>query len=400
MSDRVERVTEDSELEETRPEIDIEAERVEEAEVREIAASPGQGRRGGRGALFFSLLALLLVAGGLAVGYQQWQRIEGELTRVGQSVDQSTRQRGEIKSGLESVRQAFDSQAQQLDRERKRFAERNVQLEKERLQLQRARERVQRQNLEMRDALEAMSRRVGNDSDRWIAAEADYLMQVASTRLQLAGDVPAAILALQAADARLRDSGDPGWIGVRELLTTEISRLKGVQVPDLAGLSARLTSLAQQVDSLEMPGAMTQPEVPPTQSESVDAGTRNLDTLLHDAWRGFKSVMVIRRRGTPMAATLPPEQHFFVRQNLRLQLQSARFALLLRDQALYRLHLQTASRWLQEFFDPEQAGTGSTLEALDKLQQVQLEPEMPDITGSLIALRKRLKSEGEEGEAQ
>lgn len=400
-----ERAKEDAELEETRQEIDIDAERVEDAEVREIPVPPGEGRKGGRRlALFFSLMALLLVAGGLAVGYQQWQRMEGELARVGQRVDQSARQRAELQAGLASVRQAFDSRAQQLEAEQKRFAEGNSQLEKERFQLQQTRENEQRRSLEMRDALEAMSRRIGSDSDRWVAAEADYLMQVANTRLQLAGDVPAAILALQAADARLRDSGDPGWIGVRELLATEISHLKGVQLPDLAGLSAQLTGLAQQVDLLVMPGSGARSETLPAlpvETGGVEAEERDLDTLLQDAWEGFKSVVVIRRQGTPMAATLPPEQHFFVRQNLRLQLQSARLALLLQDQALFQQHLQVAARSLKEFFDPKKVGTGVMLEALDKLQQERLKPVVPNISGSLIALRKRLKGEqSETGGAQ
>ncbi|HHH39494.1 MAG TPA: hypothetical protein ENK50_07965 [Sedimenticola sp.] len=389
------RTAEDLELEEPREERDVAAERVEEAQVRPL---PSPRPRGGRWASLFALLALLLAGGGLFLGYQQWQRMSQELDRLAGRVGQIAAQRAAIRERMEQLNRRLEESGTALARERERFAGLGRQLEQERQAVQQAREQAQRQGVALRDALEAMSLRLGNDGTRWQAAEAEYLMQMANARLQLAGDVKAALLALQAADARLRDSGDPGWIGVRELLASEIDSLKGVKLPDLSGISARLAGLDQEVRSLQLPGKSPPPAPAPGPGEVVDR-ERTLDTLLQDAWEGFRSVLVIRRRGPPLAATLPPEQQRFVRQNLRLQLQAAQLALLLRDPVLYRQHLDTAAAWVREFFDPAQGETAAMLRSLEALQQVQLRPPLPDISASLNALRKRLQKQGGGGTA-
>ena len=46
-----------------------------------------------------------------------------------------------------------------------------------------------------------------------------------------------------AADERLRDTADPLWTPVREVLAEDIARLKGLAPPDYVGLSARLAGL-------------------------------------------------------------------------------------------------------------------------------------------------------------
>ena len=252
---------------------------------------------------------------------------------------------------------------------------------------------LQTQRVEMHDALAEVKERLGRDSSQWMAAEARYLMQIANFRLRLEGDVRTAIRALQTADQRLRDTGDPGFIGVRELLAAEIARLQGVEQVDQAGLSARLEGLEQEVASLRLAG--TEPQPPRSEGQQEDAtegGERSFKTLLRDGWEGFKSVMVIRHRGEPVSAMLPPEQRYFVIQNMRLQLQAARLAMLHGDQSLYQSSLQTAQRWLQEFFDPQSTRTKAVLEALTALRQIELRPAMPDISGSLIALRERLQA--------
>jgi len=225
-----------------------------------------------------------------------------------------------------------------------------------------------------------------------MASEAAYLMRIANHRLQLEQDVETAIRALEAADQRLRDTGDPGWIAVRKQLADEITALKAVPRLDRVGLSARLSGLSKQVADLKVLG--TQPMPPERSAETSDAEKsreHSLETLLKDSWEGFKSVMVIRHRGKPVSAMLPPEQQFFVYQNLRLKLEAARLAILRGDQALFDSSLASAREWLNEFFDGEKSSTRALLKQLDELKGIDLSPELPDISGSLVALSERLK---------
>ena len=338
------------------------------------------------------VMALLAFAGGgigLVVGYQQLRGVRDALARMDQVVRQAGERQGRLAAQLQRMEQ-------QLAEQKRQGEARNQALADQQKELRQERDRLRLQAEEVRSALDSVHQRIGRSSTQWMAAEAGYLMQVANNRLRLAADVDTAIAALQAADARLRDTGDPSWVGVREILAAEIARLKGVGRLDLAGLSARLSGLAAQVESLKLAGTEPAAAEPAQQAPAAprEERERSWKSLLEDGWEGFKSIMVIRHHGRPVQAMLPPEQQYFVYQNLRLQLEAARTALLQRDQTLYDTSLETARQWLDEFFDPDDGDTRSMKQAIDGLRKVQVRPPLPDISRSLVALQERLKQLG------
>lgn len=341
-------------------------------------------------ALVLALLAIFGVTAGLGFGYQHFKELEASLSKMNQAISDAGHQQTALQSDLNKARQAFESQKDQLDAQKQALSDQDKRLveEQNKLRLQRS---------EMQETLEKVYRRVGRNSTAWMAAEAEYLMLVANHRLQLEGDVSTAIKALEAADTRLRDIGDPGWSGVRERLATEIASLKGVGALDRTGLSAKLAGMAMQIKGLTMVGIRRAPELAESDQKVTEAGDRTFKTMLNDGWEGFKSVMVIRHHDKPVNAMLPPEQQYFVYQNLELQLESARLALLRGDQALYTASLQTVDQWLKEFFNTEATATKALLGQISEMQAINLKPELPDISKSLITLRDRLKSGAGEG---
>ncbi|MBF0257131.1 MAG: uroporphyrinogen-III C-methyltransferase, partial [Gammaproteobacteria bacterium] len=191
----------------------------------------------------------------------------------------------------------------------------------------------------------------------------------------------------------------PLWTPVREVLAEDIAKLSGLTPPDYVGLSARLAGLAKQVAQLQVKAALLNR---PAQS-SEEGGQKPMDwnQIIADGWQGFRSLVVVRRHDQPLAAMLPPEQRFFLSQNLRLQLESARLALLRRDQALYDGALQSASDWLQEFFETEDGATQAMSQELQQLRQIRVRMEMPDVSGALVVLKQqeeqsRLATEAEQ----
>ncbi|MES9904531.1 MAG: uroporphyrinogen-III C-methyltransferase, partial [Sedimenticola sp.] len=78
----------------------------------------------------------------------------------------------------------------------------------------------------------------------------------------------------------------------------------------------------------------------------------------------------------------------------------ARLALLRRNQPLYDGTLETAARWLQEFFDTDAAATVAMQQQLEVMRRVRVKPELPDITGSLLNLQQRLQRSSEEAARQ
>src|SRR5688572_32270787 len=86
-------------------------------------------------------------------------------------------------------------------------------------------------------ALEALYQELARNRDEWQLAEIEQVLAIASQQLQLAGNVRAALLALQLAEARLAKSDRPQFLPVRRALARDFESLEALPVLDVAGTS-------------------------------------------------------------------------------------------------------------------------------------------------------------------
>src|SRR4051812_14722454 len=101
-------------------------------------------------------------------------------------------------------------------------------------------------------ALEALYQELSRNRDEWQLAEIEQVLAIASQQLQLAGNVRAALLALQLAEARLARADRPQFVPVRRALARDIERLKALPAIDFPGMSARIGALVAAVDALPL----------------------------------------------------------------------------------------------------------------------------------------------------
>ncbi|MEO5343996.1 MAG: uroporphyrinogen-III C-methyltransferase [Gammaproteobacteria bacterium SHHR-1] len=332
--------------------------------------------------LVLGLLALAAVAALGWFGQQQKQQLEQLQAGMQQRIEANL-------AGLAAAKSQLGELADMINQQNSLLQQQEVQAEQRLAMLEKERTRYERGRQETLQALDALQKRMGRSTSRWMAAEAEYLVRVANHRLQLEADPRTALSALQAADERLRDTADPLWTPVREVLAQDIARLKGLAPLDYAGLSARLAGLAKQVEQLPVKTALlNQPAL-----DGAQTGEEPVDwkKVLADGWQGLRSLVVVRRHDQPISAMLPPEQRFFLGQNLRLQLESARLALLRRDQALYDGALQTARDWLKEFFEAEADSTQAMAQDLAQLAGLKVRLELPDVSSALVVLQQQMR---------
>jgi uroporphyrin-3 C-methyltransferase len=234
-------------------------------------------------------------------------------------------------------------------------------------------------------ALEALYQELSRNRDEWQLAEIEQVLAIASQQLQLAGNVRAALLALQLAEARLARTDRPQFLPVRRALARDIERLKALPVLDVAGMSARIDALIAGVDSLPMAFE----EKPPAAKETAaPPGERGFWSRLGaEVWSEVKQLVVVRQVGSPEPPLLPPPQAYYLRQNLRLRLLNARLSLLTRDEAGYRDDLRAAQSWIRRYFDPRSKQSVDALGQLKQLSSVSISFEMPSISESLDAVR-------------
>ena len=251
---------------------------------------------------------------------------------------------------------------------------------------------------EVRDqqrSLEALFQDLARNRDDRQLAEIEQVLDIASQQLQLSGNVRAALLALQFADARLARADRPQYMPIRRALARDVERLKAVQAPDLPGLAVRLDALIAAVDGL--PLAM-QERTPGATAERTPASSEQgtLGRLGADLWKELRELVVLRRIDSPEPPLLPPTQTYFLRENLRLRLLNARVSLLVRDEAGYRSDLSASRDWIKRYFDTRATRVSAALSQIEELLSVSLEAEVPSISDSLQAVRS-LKSRRESG---
>jgi uroporphyrin-III C-methyltransferase len=233
-------------------------------------------------------------------------------------------------------------------------------------------------------SLEALYRDLAPSRDELALSEVEQILVLASQQLTLAGNVQAALAALQVADGKLARLDRPQLGPLRRALARDMDRLKAVPYVDVAGISIKLDQMIDSIDTL--PLAKDERVAPPASAAPAAAESAWL-RFLHGAWNDLRSVIRIEVSDRPAAPLITPQQSFFLRENLRLRLLSARLALLSHDQPSFKADLQAASGWIRQYFDKQNRPVQSTLATLAQLSAIAMPGEIPDLTASLEAVR-------------
>lgn len=235
-------------------------------------------------------------------------------------------------------------------------------------------------------ALESLYQELSRNRDEWQLAEIEQVLAIAQQQLQLSGNVRAALLALQLAESRLSRADRPQFQPVRRALARDIERLKALPTADIAGMAQRLDAVIEAIDGLPLAyDGRLEREPKPAAPAAASGGF--LAQFGAGLWRDLKELVIVRRVDAPQPPLLPPEQAYFLRENLRLRLLNARLGLLSRNQAGFEQDVGAARRWLQRYYDARARPTQEALARLGELRGSPISFEPPSITDSLDAVR-------------
>ncbi len=241
---------------------------------------------------------------------------------------------------------------------------------------------VETQN--QRLALESLYRDFSGSRDQWVLAEVEQALLIANQQLQLAGNLRAALTALETADARLARLDRPQLTALRRVISQDIERLRAAPYVDVVGMALRLDNVMTAVDAL--PLAMEERPLPANDASASASGSFWAN-LWHETMQDLRRLVRIQNAEKPEAPLLSPEQAFFLRENLKLRLLGARLALLARDETSFKTDLGAASDWLQRYYDTGSKPVVAALATVKQLAQSEVGIELPDISASLDAAR-------------
>jgi uroporphyrin-3 C-methyltransferase len=237
-----------------------------------------------------------------------------------------------------------------------------------------------------RAALDALYQELSGSRDESALSEVEQMLLIAGQQLQLSGNVKAALIAMQQADERLKRMDRPNLNGLRKVIGNDMDKLRALPGVDAADINFHLDNLIAAVDTLPL----TQ-EIRAPQESGLPAPAKADDTawqkLAREIWGEAKQLVRIENTQTQDMPLLSPTQAFFLRENLKLRLLSARLALLTRDEASYKYDLQAAQEWVAHYFDTKSAEGATAVTTLQKLRTSRIRIELPDIGDSLEAVR-------------
>ena len=237
-------------------------------------------------------------------------------------------------------------------------------------------------------SLESLYQELSRSRDDWLIAEVEQTLAIAAQQLQLAGNVQAALVALQNADARLARSDRPQFLPLRRAIARDVERLKNAPGLDVAGMTVRLDQVIAAVDSLPLlVDGRAQAAAPPASGEAPAAGESAWRRAWHGVWEELKGLVRVQRLDAADPSLLAPESRFYLRENLKLRLLHARIALLRRDEPAFRGDIRAAQASLGRWFDAKQKPVATAAQTLAQLATAAVHVDLPTIADSLNAVR-------------
>lgn len=241
---------------------------------------------------------------------------------------------------------------------------------------------------DLTSSVRALYAKQAQESLDWVLAEVEYLVLAASQRLALEHDVDTALAALRAADRRLRAAEHPELIDLRQVLTGDVSALEAVDQPDIEGLALYLAEAVTRSEKLP-----TRPiadlDMPLTRLSDDEVEKKDIAGYARALWADVKSLVEVKDGELEDGVLFDPKLRYFLRQNLRLDLASARLAVLKRDTGNFRASVTLAIDLLDTYYD---TGAG-TVKALRKRLHdelaLELDPPVPNVSASLEAVRAK-----------
>lgn len=237
-----------------------------------------------------------------------------------------------------------------------------------------------------RAALETLYQELSSSRDDTVLAQVEQMLLIAGQQLQLSANVKAALIAMQQADDYLKRMDRASLNGLRKTIARDMDRLRALPNVDVPGINLRLDNLIASVDALPLAQDIRLPQEAGIAVPSAPE-TSGWQKLLHEIWNDAKHLVRIENMQKQELPLLSPTQTFFLRENLKLRLLSARLALLARDDASFKHDLQSGQEWVMRYFDTQAADGALAAATLQKLRASDISIELPDVSASLEAVR-------------
>lgn len=233
---------------------------------------------------------------------------------------------------------------------------------------------------------ELVSLRLGLNANQasgiWQIAEAASLLRLAQQYIELTQDIPVALSLYQNSRAVLSQIDDPALDRIDNLLASDIQNLSRAQRADTEGFYMRLSDISQQLDGVSL-GTTIEPS-----SAFLEEGAGTEVAGFFENVQEFLSrYFTVRRLNAPIDLPLDNQQVSFLKQNMQIQIEQAKLALLQRRQAVYQDSISNVVILAQQNIPEQDQQKAFILRSLRELQDETILLDLPPLSNSLVLLQ-------------
>jgi len=216
----------------------------------------------------------------------------------------------------------------------------------------------------------------------WSLAEVHFLLQTANQSLALKQDKDGALRALNLADKILIKRGSTNLLPVRKQISKDIALLNQFVLPDVQALSQSIDQLIELLKPVIASPASSDTD---TQEKTEEASKANKnDSIVSRVKKSFNEAVVIHKFDKSLRNEMDEQTKNSLYHLISLRLETLRLMLLQGREASYHDQIDRIKALLKSYYSEEKYKAFEVI--TNKLDNVILNPVLPDISGSLKLL--------------
>lgn len=325
-------------------------------------------------------LSLLIGVGALGASALLWQKVNGMQEKLAQQVQAAQTQALEARTLSRESQDLVRDAAAKLSVLEARVNEVSLQ----------------------RGQLDTLMQNLTRSRDETLVVDIESAVRMAQQQAQLTGSTEPLVATLQSSIKRVERALQPRLLPLQRAMERDLERLSQTAVTDTASLLARLDDVVRLMDSMSVqnsaptPSELRQPQRHSQEAETVSTAQASPTQWLwwsqwgHKVWLAVQAqsreLLRVSRIDHAEAMLIAPEQAFFLRENLKLQLLNARLAVLARQYDAARADVGTAQAALTKYFDQTSRRTHQAQMVLSQLQTHLRATQQPSLDETLAAL--------------
>lgn len=214
----------------------------------------------------------------------------------------------------------------------------------------------------------------------WILLKARYYLELAIINTKWTNDLATSSELLKEADLLLKTIPNASINEVRKIIADEQLALKQVNLTDYTKILSTLAAIQKSIANMELKTILEKNNeeakevilVPNSWQEQIKLTINKLSKLI-----------IIRHTNDTLTPIITPAYIKMLKENIRLNLQEAQWALIAQEQGVFQIAIKQATENIKRGFNIDGLKTKAILDQLENLKKLHLAEEKPSLEESL-----------------